>query len=332
MKKRIIAGLLAAIAAVLLCSCSGAGGQKAETADYVLKMDYKDGFRILQLNDIHVGNKDDRQRQYDFIDLTISDADADLIVLCGDIFTFGDQETAKDLFGFIDSHGIPWTVTFGNHDEQCYFSIDWLTDFLNNYGSNCMFKDIQADDVFGSSNFAIDLMEDGKVKNQVIMIDSNRYNYGEYLGYDYIKQDQIDWYEKLVKYTADENGGEVVPSVCFFHIPVPEFQDAWDAAQAGDPDAILEYGEMNEGCSSPKYNSGFFDKVLELGSTKAICVAHDHVNNSRILYKGVYLSYGINSSDRIYRLDEMMGGQVVVLESDGSIGFEPIYHTYGEVE
>lgn len=312
-------------------------GKSYDPGEYILELEYEDDFRILQLCDIHVGNKDDRQRQYDFLELTIEDADADLIVLCGDSFTFADKATAHDLFEFIDSHEIPWTITFGNHDEQCYFSVSWLTDFLNNYGSNCFFKDIQDDDVFGDSNFAINLKRDGKDLYQVILLDSNRYNYGEYIGYDYIHQDQIDWYEELVDYTTAQNGGEVVPSILFFHIPVPEFEDAWNALNSGNPDlsnpvALLEYGEINEGFSCPKKNSGFFDKVLEKGSSKAICVAHDHVNNLRMLYKGVILSYGINSTDRIYSLDEMTGGQVIVVHPDATLDFEAIYHTYGEVE
>ena len=159
MKRLFVVILLSALTAVLFSGC----GEKVSyrTEDYVLEVDYKEDFTILQLTDVHIGNKDDRQRQYDFLDLTINDADADMIIVTGDLFTFADKVTAIEFFDFLDSHGVPWTVIFGNHDEQCYFSIDWLTDQLNNYGSNCVFKDLQDDDVFGNSNFVINLMEDG---------------------------------------------------------------------------------------------------------------------------------------------------------------------------
>ncbi len=317
--------------AMLLCVTACGEENSPDISEYILETEYKPDFRILQLTDIHLANKDNRQLHYDFLDLTISEADADMIVLCGDNFTFADRAVAKELFAFIDSYGIPWSVTFGNHDEQCYFSVDWLTEYLNEFGSNCLFKDIPNDGVFGYANYAVNLMEDGKAKEQIIIFDSNRYYYGYYQGYDWIKDDQIEWYEKLVKHTKAENG-ETVPSVCFFHIPIPEFQTAWDEAQAGSSDAILEYGEMNEPCSCPKHNSGLFDKMLELGSTKAVCCGHDHVNNSRILYKGIYLIYGVNSDDRIYYNENMMGGHVVVVHDDNSLSFEHIYHSYEEVQ
>ena len=321
--------------ALLLCLSMAACGREPvtyPTEDYILELPYQDDFRILELTDIHVGNKDDREKQYKFLDLTIRDADADLIIAVGDLFTFADKTTAKELFAFLDSYGVPWTVTFGNHDEQCYFSIDWLTDYLNNFGSNCVFCDLQDDDVFGNSNFAIDLIQDdGKTFEQVIVMDSNRYYCGDYWGYDFIKPDQINWYERLVDYTTAQNGGETVDSLLFFHIPLPEFADAWEAAQNGDPDAILEYGEKNENVSAPERNSGFFNCILKQDSTRAVIVGHDHVNNYRVLYKGVYLSYGITSTDRIYYEDGMIGGQVITVHPDHSLGFEPIYHEYSEV-
>ena len=319
---------------VLLCLLLTGCGTSEVThpaGDYILELPYQSDFRILQLSDIHLGNKDNRALQYDFLNLTIQDAEADLIVLNGDLFTFADKSTARELFAFIDSYGIPWTVTFGNHDEQCYFSIDWLTGYLNGFGSNCLFRDLQDDDVFGSCNFAINLTQDGQVFEQIILMDSNRYYCGDYWGYDYIKENQIGWYERIVTYTAEQNVGIAADSILFFHIPFPEFSDAWDAAQAGSPDAVWEYGEKNEEVCSPEYNSGLFDRILALDSTRAVLVAHDHVNDYRIRYRGVYLSYGVNSTDRIYYQDGMLGGQVLTIRTDHSLSFEPIFHTYSEV-
>lgn len=327
--KRIIALLMCLVLLFLFVACGETSTHNI--SDYYLETEYKPDFRILQLTDIHLANKDNRKYQYDFLDLVIRDAKADMIVIAGDIFTFADKRTAIETFDFLDSYGIPWTLTFGNHDEQCYFPVDWLTEYLNNYGSNCLFRDIHGDDVFGYANFAINLKENGKVHTQVILLDSNRYNFGEYLGYDYIKKDQIDWYERLVKDTTENNGGVPVPSLLFFHIPLPEFDDAWDASQKGDPDAILEYGDKHEKCCPPDTNSGLFNKALELGSTIGIFVGHDHVNNFRIKYKGIYLSYNINSTDRIYYEDDLLGGQVIVIHEDNTLSFEAITHKYEEV-
>lgn len=328
MNKRILLPLLP-LFAVSLSSCANVNVHHA-IDEYILQMDYKKDFKILQLNDIHIGDKDNRKLHYDFIDLTIKDANPDLIILDGDIFTFASRYTAEELFKFIDSHKIPWTATFGNHDEQCYFSIDWLTGYLNNFGSYCLFKDIQDDDVFGNANFAINLMDGGEIFETIVIMDSNRYYFGSYFGYDYIKEDQIEWYENVINYVSDVKG-EVVRSLAFFHIPFAEFETAWTAYKNGEAGAEYIIGEKGEKVSCPKINSGLYNKMYELGSTDGVFCAHDHLNDYAINYNGIVLSYGVNSTDRIYYSETMMGGQVITLHEDNSFTISQIFHTYDEV-
>lgn len=329
-KKVLLACLLGLI--IPLCSCSSRDVNH-DAKDYILDLDItsKNEFKILQLTDIHMANKDNREYQYKFLDLIIKDANADMIVVTGDLFTFADKIVAKELFSFLDSYDVPWTVTLGNHDEQCYFSVDWLTNYLNKYESNCLFKDIQNDDVFGNSNFAVTLKKNNKAFEQIILLDSNRYNYGDYIGYDYLKDDQIDWYERVVKYTKEQNNNVTVPSILFCHIPVPEYQDAWDKYKENSNEVEYLYGEMGESASAPKINTGFFDKMVELGSTRCMAVGHDHVNNWIIKYKGIYLTYGITSTDRIYYDEDMIGGRTITIKADHSLEFGNIYHSYSEV-
>ena len=118
MKNRLVLSL--SLFAVALSSC---GGVHHNISEYVLSTNYHDNYRILQLTDLHLGDKDNQDLHYKFLDLTIRDADADFIVVTGDLFTFASKDTAKRLFAFLDSYEKPWTVTFGNHDEQCMFSV-----------------------------------------------------------------------------------------------------------------------------------------------------------------------------------------------------------------
>jgi len=307
-----------------------------DASDYILEMDYKEDFKILQMTDIHLANKDDRSRQYKFMRETINQANPDLIVVTGDSFTFADKVVAKELFAFFDEFGCKWTITLGNHDEQCYFSVDWLTDYLNSLSksneSNCLFIDHQDDDISGNANFAINLMDGSTIKEQIIIMDSNRYNYGEYVGYDYIKENQIEWYESIVNYTKEQNGGSLVKSLLFFHIPLPEWDDAWKAYEEGSSDAILICGEKNEKSCPPDVNSGFFDKILELNSTDGIFVGHDHKNDFILKYKGIYLGYGVDATDRIYFESDMLGGTVITVKNDNSLEFNLILRDVSEYE
>ncbi|MCR5490788.1 MAG: metallophosphoesterase [Bacilli bacterium] len=318
--------LLTVLLSANLASC---GATHYDSSEYVLQMDYVSDFRILQLTDTHLGDKDDTQLHYKFMDLTIAEAKPNLIAVTGDLFTFASKGTALEFFRYLDGHKIPWTVIFGNHDEQCYFSIDWLTGQLNNYGSYCLFKDIQDDGVQGNCNFAINLMKGGKVHEQLIFMDSNRYYYGSYFGYDYFKQNQIDWYADLVDDTTAKNGG-VVPSLMFYHIPLPEVNDAWAAAEA-NPSANVNGGTQGEDPCNPKYNSGFFDVIEEKGSTKGMYFGHDHVNNYIVNYHGIDFGYGVKATDRVYYSDTLLGGRVITVKDNNTMFYQDYYHTYSEV-
>ena len=331
MKRGIIIALIA-LMMIPLASCSKT---EHDISEYVLEYDIgdKEDFKILQLSDIHIAAKDDRQRQFDFIAKTVnSDSEVDMIVVSGDLFTFADRKTAKELFNCLDSFNVPWTVTWGNHDEQCYFSMEWVCKYLSSNGNgklnNCLFKDIPNDNVTGYANFAINLMKNNSLFEQVIIMDSNRYQYGKYIGYDYIHQDQIDWYKDLIDYTKNKYGE--YESVMFFHIPLPEWNDAFELAEANDPSVeVVNPGyKKGEDPSSPLEDLGFFSVIEEKGSTKVIGVGHDHVNNAIIKYKGVYLSYCVNTTDRIYFDPDLLGGRTITISSSHTYSFADITNEY----
>ena len=327
--------LFPSIIAMSLTACANV---RHEISEYILELNYSNDYRILQLSDTHIGDKDNTQLHYDFMDLTIKEANPDLIVITGDVFTFASKATAKEFFKFMDSHGVPWTLTLGNHDEQCYFSVDWLTRTLNEYGSHCVFKDIQDDDVQGNANFAINLMLGGHVFEQLIIMDSNRYYYGSYFGYDYFKDNQIEWYSRLVDYSKEQNGGVLVPSLMFYHIPLPEVNDAWAAAEKNPllirpviANKVVE-PQQNEDPCNPEYNSEFFKVIKEKGSTKGMYFGHDHVNNYIVNYEGIDFGYGIKATDRVYYSETLLGGRVITLHADHSMTYQDYYHTYDELE
>ncbi len=53
-------------------------------------------------------------------------------------------------------------------------------------------------------------------------------------GYDYIDFDQIQWYRENSRKYTEANGGNPVPSLAFFHIALPEYNQA-----ASDETAVL---------------------------------------------------------------------------------------------
>lgn len=72
--------------------------------------------------------------------------------------------------------------------------------------------------------------------------------------YDWIKFDQIDWYRKTSDQITIRNKHKI-PSLAFFHIPLPEFETArW---------VCREFGEKQEGVCAPSLNSGLFSSFIE---------------------------------------------------------------------
>lgn len=325
----------------LLC-LSACGTQQYEYKDYGLKLNFRENFKILQLNDIHLANKDDAERQLKhlqkLVDWANKDNKVDLIVLDGDVFTFAEKTTVYRVFNWLDSTKINWTLTFGNHDEQGYYPITWVTSTLNALNekrlskneSYCVFKDCQYDGVTGNANFYINLMEGDVAKYQVIVMDSNRYNFGSYIGYDWIKDNQVDWYRDVV--TKSKVGANYVPNVMFFHIPIPEFKLAKENATQTGNWVVKNYGP-GEGIASPKMESSELYKAMkEYGATKGIFVAHDHENNWATMYEDILFSFGVNSTDRIYYADGLIGCQTITIKNDLSLELHQAFHANYESE
>ena len=89
----------------------------------------------------------------------------------------------------------------------------------------------------------------------------------------------------------------------FFHIPLVEFKDAWDELEANGfketdnvkyIDGII--GETGKRIFSGIGEDELFEKMVELGSTKAMFNGHDHYNNVTISKDDIIFSYG-NSVD-----------------------------------
>lgn len=352
--------LLAPLSVLSLTSC---GGQKQyDVKDYQIIAKHArfndKGLKILHFSDVHLSTNCDREVQYKFIQKTIDMANAyakekdgkdkvDMIVVTGDAFIFATKDIVREFCNFMDKQEIDWTITFGNHDEQCYFSIDWLSTYLNNLSKNensyLLFRDLQDDNVFGNANFFIDVPgTDGTtIKERLYIIDSNRYKYtfGSY-GYDNIHQDQVDWYERCVKSKQD------VKSMAFFHIPFEEYKTYYEDAVGGKTKAEFLYDEniqskdlldrKGEGISCPKVDSNMFEKMVELQNTKAVFVGHDHKNNFSLKTKdkgdngNMILSYSVKATDSVGASEDLMGGQVITVTGNGvgDIAIHPITHTY----
>lgn len=152
-------------------------------------------------------------------------------------------------------------------------------------------------------------------------------------GYDYIKENQIHWYEYMVKGLAESTGAPVESSL-FIHIPLPEYNMA---AKIYEPindgftkDENGNFGMLREPICSPYYNSGMFEKIIELNSTKNVICGHEHKNNFSVLYRGIRLTYATKTGDGHDWVEDgsVCGGTVLEFDETEKLTVSPIYLNY----
>lgn len=301
---------------------------KAYTADYAaeLKKDPDKDFVILNITDIQLSNNEIYGKgadcAYATVEKLIEETDPDLITVTGDN-AWGTMAYIQLVEKF-ESFRIPWAPVMGNHDGQNCISEFWCAYLLAN-ADYSLFK--FGPEGMGYGNYVINITENGKVIHSIYMMDTHSDTSLECGGYDHLWDSQIEWYEWAVKGNNALAGGNVESSI-FYHIPNVEYKDAWNAAQYDpetgkylNPDYADSFGDNGEGICSPKFNSGFFDVVKSLGSTKNIVSGHDHKNDSSILYQGVRLSYGLKTASGSYSIDEKNGGSTLTIDSEGHATF-----------
>ena len=290
-------------------------------AERLVKKDGED-FTILLFSDIQIGANPFRDaKALKMMDALVEETDPDFIMTAGDnTYLLFSGLMTKTIVKKMEGYGIPWAVTLGNHDSEGIADRNWVG---NQYESaeNSLFEMGPAD-VQGVGNYVINIAdESGEDMYSLIMMDSNvnrRYEGGR--DYDYIHPGQIDWYEWVVSGQGD------VPSMLFFHIPLPEFADVKEMWEAGELDPAAAFGENRERVCCPPVNTGLFDKVLALGRTTHIFVGHDHVNCLSADYKGVRLTYGLKTGPACYADSDMQGATLITIE-DGTnaVRVEHIY-------
>lgn len=314
------------IPTLLLVSC---GKQEYPLSDYRLTLPFRDGFRILQWTDIHLG---DQSNTYEIIDTIKAEYEyvtktdkVDLIVFTGDIFMNATKGQIHTFLEFVETLTIgqgsttkvPFAFTYGNHDIQGNYDIDFIAKEISEC-ENAVFMDHADDNIYGLTNYCIDLID--KQNNPIYrlyILDSNAYvQVGMEIAYDCIHDDQLDHMKKLHDTYGD------VPALAFYHIPVYEFEDAYEAVADKDQ---LE-GVNEEPVSHPYERTNAFERMKNECHVEGMFVGHDHVNNTTIDYQDVILSYGTKTTYEVY--GEPTGITTITLDLDQTFGLDNVHKEF----
>lgn len=301
-------------------------------------------FKILQLTDSQLfTNGEENQAALDLMKKLTEEQKPDLVVLTGDqVSGFFNVGLVKKIIECMESTGVPWAPVYGNHDGEGKATLRWQGKQFEN-AKNCLYK-AGPNNVDGEGNYIINIKEGDKIIESLILLDSHnktKYEDGSTY-YDYIKQNQIDWYEWAIKGVSktqygsyDLNSGKVVPSMAFFHIAVPEMKTAMepyvDKDGMGEVPKDKGFGAIREGIACPRYNSGFFAKAKELGSTTDIVFGHDHANDASIIYEGIRMTYGVKTGPSPHQWNEAKayGGTLFTIkDGTGKVEVQHIYDSF----
>lgn len=352
MKKRAFALLLLLALLLSLASCAAyrdvpndVGKCAYAVEEYRTAMQYYDDFKVLQLTDLHLGIETDVAKQLEVVEKAIFAEQPDLVVLTGDNFMYASKGVVKALAATLndacktvtEGRGgrlCKFTMTFGNHDNQGDYPRYYINGVISGYatedgreiadGKYAAFVDYEDDNLFGLTNFYIDLVDDitksrdmVDVKYRLHIIDSNTYHFmGPDYDYDVMHDEQLTHAANIyAQATADRD----YIGMAFFHIPFYEYQEAFEQYQAAADPSKVGQGEHREGVLYGYENNGAY-AALRAANIMAFFCGHDHINYGDFLYNAdaplaerAILSYGVKSTNQLYHETDMMGYKTLTL-------------------
>jgi 3',5'-cyclic AMP phosphodiesterase CpdA len=258
----------------------------------------KDGtFTIVQFTDLHWQNGEPADlRTRALMEQVLQEEKPDLIVFTGDIIfslkAVAPRKAFREAVAVAEQSGIPWAAVLGNHDSERLVSRVELLDIMLEH-DGCVAQPGQPG-VDGIGNYVVRVVDDrGRPQAALYFLDTGALSrIPRVPGYDWIRRSQIDWYVRQSRQMEAENGGAGLPSLAFFHIPVPEYEKVWRTQ--------ICYGNRNERAGSPVVNSGFFAAMAERGDILGTFCGHDHTNDYEGKLFGIRLCYGRASGYQAY--------------------------------
>ncbi len=335
MKHKQLAFLLAVL---FLSSCQTEGALEKPYEEYRNVLSFKEEtFNILQLTDIHWTYVTKIKEAKDYLETLFLDAKKekghiDLVAVTGDFFLEANKSIAKELFSLLSSWDTPIAITYGNHDKEGEWSLDWLNKMVST-SKNFIAKTID-DNIYGDTNYYIDIQDGTNLLWQIYMIDSNSLAPKNFLRYQYdcVHEDQVRW----MKGVADRSkkGSSYLPSLGFLHIPPKEYGSAEEILKKDPSKSLL--GENHEKACPTLISSSFFETAKEI-NMKGMFFGHDHANDSVTEYEGMLMGYGVKSNTELYyHKDEkgftLTGYAVYELRKDQSWSIQHTYVDYSTKE
>lgn len=295
--------------AALFCAVSAI--YAAEPAAEAFRFDDKGAFTVMQLTDLHyTGEGWQSAHVPEMLARLIAQERPDLVVVTGDvIYRRPGDELMREICGVFAASGVPYAVTLGNHDAEQGITQAGLHALLRTL-PGCV------NGRYGSSHagdFVIPVLAaDGtREEARIYVMDSNDYNADDH-SYKGFTPEQVAWYRQTCAEAARRNGRNAT-GLIFFHVPLPEYAEAYREAPVA--------GFRLEGECPPRDNVGMFRALADGGEIVGVFAGHDHSNDYIAQKEGIALCYGRYSGGYGEYQDLLSGVRMIRLR-EGVRGFE----------
>ena len=298
--KKVFSIFLSLMMVLALCTVAFAAGEDPSAP---LQFNPDGTFKILQVNDTQDIDKMNK-KTVAFLKKALETEQPDLVVVAGDILSdmfIGATETRiknaiRALGTIFNDAKVPFAITFGNHDHDLEDTVS-IADMMKTFEEFDYCVNSEGCDP-GTYSLPI-LNSDGTAYAlNVYMMDTNNKN-GTVSGYTGVYPNQVEWYKEKSDELKAANGGKVIPSLLFQHVPVKEIYQFIDETSAKESNTsvfsldnykwyrlnseklISDNSVLGEApCSEPlTHVTGQYEAWLEKGDIIGAFFAHDHVNN-----------------------------------------------------
>lgn len=307
--------ILSVVLCVLMLAMTLCCGVSAEKDFSKLQFNDDGNFRIMQVADLQ-DNMQLNGAVKAFLEEAVKREQPDLIVLTGDNISGGScrtdiskaldtrrcEKAIGEFMEIFEEYQVPVAAVFGNHDNENALSKEELFDIYESY--DCFIGTDEGDALYGCGTYNLPVYssEDAdKMAYNLWLFDSNTYD-EELGGYDYVHDDQVEWYIQKSNELKAANGGVAVPSMAFQHIIVKEIFDIIESGENIEgallhqdgkdyvfKDGYLKAGYLKEYPCPGTRPSKQFSAMVNQGDVVAMFFGHDHNNTFEVSYKGIDL-------------------------------------------
>jgi hypothetical protein len=165
--------------------------------------------------------------------------------------------------------------------------------------------------------------------------------------YDWVHEDQIEWYEKNAQRIKDEHGGKTIPAILFQHNPVYEeyellkeatpLEKIYGAVEGhhkfSDKTYVLRdgvEGYLGDGPCTPCFNGGQFASWKKTGDVIGAFFGHDHLNDFTGYVDGIMLGQNKTSGFCCYTDGCRSLVRIVTVEESNPAEIKSTVHHFRE--